>query len=277
MFIGYYSVANGVTLAGLLFSVLACFLAAKTGHVEYCIYLMFISFLCDIFDGRLARRKKNRSEAAKLFGIQLDSLCDLVSFGITPCFIAYFSGFNQPFDIILYCLVVICGAIRLAYFNTMAIKSPEKTKQGYRGFPIPASMLAITIVFMLKAINVPHGALVVIFRLLFIVLAVGYVLNFRFKKKGLKGTIVLIVIEVLMLLILFFNGISDNAAQSADGDQSDNVSDVSGNDSSNNDVSGESSVPDNDTSADTSNTSADTSNTSDVSNESSNASSAVSA
>lgn len=248
MFIGYYSVANGVTLAGLLFSVLACFLAAKTGHVEYCVYLMFISFLCDIFDGRLARKKKNRSEAAKLFGIQLDSLCDLVSFGITPCFIAYFSGFNDPFDILLYCLVVVCGAIRLAYFNTMAIKYPEKTKQGYRGFPIPASMLAITIVFMLKAINLPEGALVVIFRLLFIVLAFGYVLNFRFKKKGLKSTIILIVIEIVMLLILFFNGISNGTTESADGDQIGNTSDVSGGDLSKD--PSDTSIPD-----DTSNTS----------------------
>ncbi|MBR5278380.1 MAG: CDP-alcohol phosphatidyltransferase family protein [Clostridia bacterium] len=260
MFIGYYSVANGVTLAGLVFSVLACMLSVLHVDVQYCIYLMFLSFLCDIFDGRLARRKKNRSAAAKLYGIQLDSLCDLVSFGITPCFIAYFSGHKDALDIIIYCLVVVCGAIRLAYFNTLAISNPEKAKEGYRGLPIPASMIVITFLFMLHAIEINPTALNIIFKLVFFGLGIGYVLNFKIKKSGLKGTIILITIEVLMLAILLFNNLNDKTLSVNDGNQSES-SDVQQNESSQ-------PLETPNESSDSSNESSDSSDSSDISDNS---------
>ncbi len=226
MFIGYYSLANAVTLAGLLFSVTACTLAMHGGNIEYAVYMMFVSLLCDMFDGRLARRKKNRSKDARLFGIQLDSLCDLVSFGITPCIIAYYSGFNGVFDVIIYGFFSICGAIRLAYFNTIAINSPDQAKEGYRGLPIPSSMVAITFIFMLNSFGVPHGVMSWLVRIIFIAIAICFVYDFPMKKSGIKGTVVLISIEVIMMLLMIIASGSREDANGGEDISSPDVSDV---------------------------------------------------
>jgi hypothetical protein len=175
-----------------------------------------------------------------------------------------FSGHKDALDIIIYCLVVVCGAIRLAYFNTLAISNPEKAKEGYRGLPIPASMIVITFLFMLHAIEINPTALNIIFKLVFFGLGIGYVLNFKIKKSGLKGTIILITIEVLMLAILLFNNLNDKTLSVNDGNQSESS-----------DIQNDSSQPldDSNESSDLSNESSDLSNeSSDFSNESSDSS-----
>lgn len=204
MFIGYYSIANAVTLFGLISAVTSCFLAAN-GNIKFAVYMMFLACICDMFDGRIARMKKKRSENAKYYGVQLDSLCDMVSFGVTPCFIAYSFGFDGVLDIIIYCIVIACGAIRLAYFNTIAYASPEKAKKGFRGIPIPMSTFIVTFLFMLTTL-IPAGVMVWFFRIFYLGLAVSFILNIRVRKPDIKKGLILIAIEIVMLLVLLIAG-----------------------------------------------------------------------
>lgn len=204
MFIGFFSVANTITVCGLISSVISCFLAAN-GNYKLAIYMMFIACLCDTFDGRIARSTANRTDAQKYYGVQLDSLCDVVSFGVTPCFIAFSFGFDGIIDVIIYSIFIACGATRLAYFNTLANMNPNKPNKGFRGVPIPMSTFVITILFVLAAF-IPASICVWFFRIGLLALAIAFVLNIKIKKPNLKTAVTLIGIEVFLLLILLVAG-----------------------------------------------------------------------
>ena len=200
MFIGFYSLANSVTLFGLALSVTSCFLAA-CGNFKFAIYLLFLACICDMFDGKIARNKKNRTDAERFYGVQLDSLCDAISFGVTPCFIAYSFGFKGTIDIIVYIIFIICGVTRLAYFNTLANSNPGKSSKTFRGIPIPMSVFIATFLFMLTTF-VPANVTVWLFRIVYLCLALAFVLNISVKKPDMKKGLILIIIEIVMLLVL---------------------------------------------------------------------------
>ncbi len=204
MFIGFFSIANTVTICGLISAVISCFLAAN-GNYKLAIYMMFLACLCDTFDGRIARSNPNRSDVQKFYGVQLDSLCDVISFGVTPCFIAFSFGFDGLLDVIIYSIFIACGAIRLAYFNTLANANPNKPNKGFRGVPIPMSTFVITVLFVL-ATFIPASVSVWIFRIALLALAIAFVLNIRIKKPNLKTAVTLIGVEVVLLLILLIAG-----------------------------------------------------------------------
>lgn len=69
-----------------------------------------------MFDGMVAR-KMTLNEEAKLFGVQLDSIVDIVSFGVAPVMITFHLGFNSPIDYFLLIFYTCCATMRLAYFN----------------------------------------------------------------------------------------------------------------------------------------------------------------
>lgn len=204
MIIGYYSMANAVTLFGLISALTSCFLAAN-GNFKFAIYMMFVACLCDTFDGKIARAKPNRTDAEKFYGVQLDSLCDVISFGVTPCFIAYSFGFDGWFDIIVYCLFVVCGATRLAYFNTLSNEHPGKMMKTFRGVPIPMSTMVITVLFLLTTF-IPANVTVWFFRICLLALAVGFVLNIKIKKPTMKKGAILLGAQMLILVILLIAG-----------------------------------------------------------------------
>ena len=204
MFIGYFSIANTVTLFGLISSVTACFLAAN-GNIKFALYMMFLSCLCDTFDGKIARAKQNRTPAEKFYGVQLDSLCDVISFGVTPCFIAFSFGFDGWFDVLVYCFFVVCGATRLAYFNTLSNEHPGKMMKSFRGVPIPISTLVITLLFLLTTF-IPASVTVWIFRIALLALSLGFVLNVKIKKPDTKKAAFFVAMQIIVLVILLLAG-----------------------------------------------------------------------
>ena len=89
-----------------------------------------------MFDGMVARTKKNRTEMEKKNGIQLDSLADVVCFGAFPAVIGYCLGMEYKYNL-LFCitgaLYVLCAIIRLAYFNVTE-EERQKSTDGKRKF-----------------------------------------------------------------------------------------------------------------------------------------------
>lgn len=100
---------------------------------------------------RWRESKKNRTEDEKRFGIQIDSLCDIVCFGVFPTIICYFTGMrNLPGVLILmfYCLA---GLIRLAYFNVMEERRQQETSENrkyYQGLPITTISVILPLVYV---------------------------------------------------------------------------------------------------------------------------------
>lgn len=81
--IGFYDYTVVVTYISLVSSILGMFCAID-GRLTLAVSCLAFSGLCDMFDGKIARTKKNRTDDEKSFGIQIDSLCDIVCFGIFP-------------------------------------------------------------------------------------------------------------------------------------------------------------------------------------------------
>ncbi len=116
---------------------------ASQGNIEQACLFIIYAGLFDVFDGVVARLTRTTSK----FGVELDSLADVVSFGAAPSFILYKTYFYQldGLGIALASLVMIFGALRLARFNTQIVGFD---KNYFTGVPVPLSALTISSFFL---------------------------------------------------------------------------------------------------------------------------------
>jgi len=124
-------VPNAVTVANIVFGFLGIAAAAE-GQFERACVLLFIGAMCDLADGRLARLLNATSK----FGMELDSLSDVISFGIAPAVLIYLSVL-RPLGTLgagIAAAYAVCGALRLARYN---LDQGELGKVTFLGCPIP--------------------------------------------------------------------------------------------------------------------------------------------
>ena len=185
-FIGFYDYTVILTYTSLVSAVLGMIFAHKSlfGAAMLC---LFLSGFCDAFDGKVARSKKNRTEDEKAFGIQLDSLVDVVSFGVAPAFACYCMGVKSAPGIAILCVYCICAVIRLAFFNVQEAKRQQVesgSNKYYRGLPVTTSALIFPVFYLLRFL-LPGNVFVVILHVLVALTAFLFVLDFRVKKPDL--------------------------------------------------------------------------------------------
>lgn len=186
-FIGFYNYTVILTYLSVVSAVMSMILAHKAafGGAMLC---LFLSGVCDAFDGTVARSKKNRTEDEKAFGIQLDSLCDVVSFGAAPAFACYCMGMDGVPGILILCLYCICAVIRLAFFNVQEAKR-QLTEGGcnkfYRGLPVTTSSLIFPLFYLLRPV-LPVAVFITVLHLLCGQTAFLFVLDFQVKKPDLS-------------------------------------------------------------------------------------------
>lgn len=157
------AIPSSVTLTGIFCGLLSIALASERPYAA-CLALVGAA-LCDMIDGRVARVAGARSS----FGAELDSLADIVSFGLAPAWLAYRwslsptlpPGFD-PWLLVAFAFVA-AGAVRLARFNTKALgisKSSAGTPaplDEFEGLPIPvAAMLTVTLVMASHELGIPE-------------------------------------------------------------------------------------------------------------------------
>lgn len=202
--IGFYNYSVILTYIGLA-SALFGMTQAISGNIKIALVCLMISGICDMFDGKIARSMK-RSEDEKSFGIQIDSLCDLVCFGVFPAMIGYSVGMRSPICILFLICYVLAALIRLAFFNVMEEKRQSETEElmkYYRGMPVTLAALIFPAVFLLhQFIRLP---LMVMYTSAIIVVAGLFVLDFKVKKAGQVGMIVMSLagIGILVGLMVF--------------------------------------------------------------------------
>lgn len=111
--------------------------------------LLPVALACDVLDGRVARARRKVS----LLGQELDSLADLVSFGVTPAVYAYGAGLRGGWDCALLVYFVGCGISRLARYNATAAQLSDASGKVryFEGTPIPSSMLLAALLAALFA------------------------------------------------------------------------------------------------------------------------------
>ena len=112
--LGIYDYTVVLTYVSLMVSIGGMMLSVN-GHLNLPVLCLAISGLCDMFDGKIARTKKDRTEEEKCFGIQIDSLCDIVCFGVGPAIICYCIGMRGPIGMVILMFYVLAGLIRLAW------------------------------------------------------------------------------------------------------------------------------------------------------------------
>lgn len=166
-----------------------------------------------MFDGPVARSCKNRTEQAKTFGIQIDSLCDLVCFGVFPAIFnyVYTKSINEKLcvpSVIISILFVLGALIRLGYFNVMEQERQQQTSERrkyYQGLPVTSIALFLPIVFIFRNIF-PMEIYSYIFNVFMLGVAVFFVLNIKIKKPHGLYTVVLLTISLFMIIILSLQG-----------------------------------------------------------------------
>lgn len=137
----WFTLGNACCGVGALFSVMTFLQTGVVWHLILACGLIPAALVFDVLDGRIARWRQ-RSSA---MGRELDSLADVISFGVAPAAIAYAAGMQGLYDRIILVFFVACGVSRLARYNVTAEKLSEgsdKVKY-FEGTPIPTSMLLV--------------------------------------------------------------------------------------------------------------------------------------
>ncbi len=208
--IGFYNYTVILTYLSLASSILGmCFafgMGADHPRPTLAVICLMVSGLCDMFDGKIARTKKNRTEDEKQFGIQIDSLCDVICFGVLPSVIGYAVGMNSLADVPVLILFPLCAVIRLAYFNVTEETRQKKTaevRRTYEGLPVTSVALILPLIYSFHRDIGPECFPIVYGASLFII-AIAFITRFRIKKPGMKTMLSFIGVGALELIWLIY-------------------------------------------------------------------------
>ena len=202
--IGFYDYTVILTYLGALLGLLGISMSIH-GKFLLAILCMAGALVCDTLDGIVARKKKNRTKDEMLFGIQIDSLCDLVSFGACPAVMLYMLGMNSPLDMLLLGAYCLCCVIRLGYFNVLAQQAELGTKGDYHGLPVVCLDVMVPAVYLLFRLA-PQGWALWVLRFAAALFGFLYILDFKVKKPVLWKFIAMgaAVVVPLVILIIWF-------------------------------------------------------------------------
>ena len=227
--IGFYDYTVILTYLSLLSAGTGIVVSLSGGGHPYLgtFFLLFCG-LCDAFDGKVARTKKNRTQMEQNFGIQIDSLSDLVAFGVLPACIGAamirLSPFlrdtlkidgplwiNKVIRFLLFAVLVLyilAALIRLAYFNVTE-EERQRTEGGvrktYTGLPVTSAALIFPAVLLLQYI-IPADITIIYF---FTTILTGFAFlsKFEIRKPGLRGILIMVAIgaaEFIAMAVLWF-------------------------------------------------------------------------
>lgn len=199
--IGFYDYTVIATYVSLVSAVVGINMAMK-GCAGAAVICLLLSGLCDSFDGAIASTRKGRTTSEKRFGIQIDSLCDLISFGVLPCCIGYAMGMENWVFIALYSMFTLAALIRLAYFNVLEEERQQETtekRKSYLGLPVTNSAWIFPIAYgIITMFSIPAT---VIFGIIYFVVAVLFITKFKVKKIGVRSIAAMVVVMTVLLTV----------------------------------------------------------------------------
>lgn len=138
----WFTIANAFCGMGAVLSVMAYLTGAHPHGLLWAAALVPAAFVFDVFDGRIARWRQTHSA----LGRELDSLADVISFGVAPAALAFGAGLDGFWDCIVLAYFVACGVSRLARYNitaeALAADASGKVKY-FEGTPIPTSVVLV--------------------------------------------------------------------------------------------------------------------------------------
>ncbi len=228
--IGYYDYTVILTYLSMLSATTGVMLCLNDiGHPYLGMFFLMFCGLCDAFDGKVARTKKNRTDSMKKFGIQIDSLSDLVAFGVLPACIGiamlrssiefltfphlkflhqHLADKSTIIKIILTVIAVfyaLAAMVRLAYFNVIE-EERQETEEGVRktyvGLPVTSSALVFPTILLIHIFC--SADLTLLYFLFLAIVGFLFVSDIQVKKPTTKGILVMIGIGILEAAALAF-------------------------------------------------------------------------
>lgn len=147
----WFTLGNAVCGVGAIFSAMTFLQNGERRHVYYAAALVFAALVFDVLDGRVARWRQKTSA----MGRELDSLADVISFGVAPAMLAYACGMQGGWDRAVLAYFVACGVSRLARYNVTAeTMSGDDGKVSYfEGTPIPTSFALVGLLALAAGMN----------------------------------------------------------------------------------------------------------------------------
>ena len=211
LFFGFLSIIRSIQAKYTVFN---SFLSQS--YYTDAVFLIILAFACDMIDGRIARMYGKVS----LFGVEFDSIADIVSFGVAPALMVFFIilsptkeyPFFQNIGWIIGFIYLLCSGIRLAKFNSFTnsllekqTKIEEDSHNYSRGLPVPvAAAMIIALVFLLKNYHLQKWSIALPFLILFIAgLMVSNILYPSFKKSNWKMKKPLQIFFIFSSIVVF--------------------------------------------------------------------------
>lgn len=194
--IGFYNYTVVLTYFSLYISIIGIIFSI-TGNIDLGLICLIISGVCDMFDGKIASTRE-RTPEEKRFGIQIDSLSDLVCFAILPAIICYELGTKGITTYFVVPIYILAGLIRLAYFNVIEELSPSEKygNKTFIGLPITTIAGIFPLVYCLNIGNFKF-----IYPFLLSLMSIAFLLPFKIKKP--KSKIMYTMASILCVEFLF--------------------------------------------------------------------------
>ncbi len=208
--IGFYNYTVILTYISLLISSVGIGFAA-TGDPFTALFCLMASGVCDMFDGMIARTRKKSTEEEKRFGIQLDSLCDIVCFGVLPASvgIALAEGQSTLLQAVSWgfgALFILGALIRLAYFNVTE-ETRQATEGGRRthfmGVPVTTAAVIFPLTYALSVLA-PAPVAPWLYPALILITAIAFITPVKVRKPHTVGLAVLGLIGLLEAVLMFY-------------------------------------------------------------------------
>ena len=226
--IGFYDYTVWLTYLSMLSGTAGIMLCLNgIGHPYIGMFFLMFSGLCDAFDGKVARTKKNRTETMKKFGIQIDSLADLICFGVLPACIGiammrssisyetlmefrFLKLVKKPTVVVVILTViavfyVLAASTRLAYFNVTEEERQETeggVRKTYVGLPVTSSALIFPTILILHIFL--SVDLTFLYFLFLIIIGFLFISEIQVRKPKTKDIILMIIIGLIEAAILVF-------------------------------------------------------------------------
>lgn len=203
--IGFYNYTVVLTYLGLASAFSGILVILSGADPIWSIMCLMFSGFCDMFDGKVARTKK-RTEQEKKFGIQIDSLADLVCFGVLPAVIGYGLGLREVHHAVILIIFVLAALIRLAYFNVMEEERQQTTnevRKVYEGLPVTSVSLLLPFVYIFKPIA--NDKFYLVYGAALFIIALAFVSKLKIKKPELAMMIVFLIIGIAEIVWLKLN------------------------------------------------------------------------
>ncbi len=199
--IGFYDYTVVLTYLGMICAYVGITKVINASYRDALLCLM-LAGVCDMFDGAVASTKE-RGKREQRFGIQIDSLSDLISFGVLPALFVYGISEHDIYSGIVGAIFILCALIRLAFFNVLEeerqSEHPDAPKR-YLGVPVTVIAGFLPIEYIIYDAGVFKNTMY--FVIFLFIVAIGFISPVEIKKPGLAGKICIVIVGIGELVFL---------------------------------------------------------------------------